>query len=63
MKGRRIEPAVGLGRPPILAEFHDIFSHVSPSLKVATINLFEHEQRPDRIHSIRIVRSRLCCSR
>src|ERR1700739_4208742 len=28
MKGRGIEPAVGLDRPAVLAEFHDIFRHL-----------------------------------
>ena len=29
VKGRRVEPAVGFDRPAVLAEFHDIFRHVS----------------------------------
>src|SRR5450432_2814282 len=31
VKRRGVEPAVGFDRPPVLAEFDDVFSHVCPS--------------------------------
>src|SRR5450631_69321 len=37
MKGRRVEAAIRLDRPPVLAEFDNIFSHASRSPEIAAI--------------------------
>src|SRR5580692_4092855 len=44
MKRRRVETAVRFDRPPVLAEFHDIFRHETP--RNCRLNLTRFKARP-----------------
>src|SRR5665647_3488761 len=41
VKCRRIEAAVGFDRPAVLAEFHDIFSHLRPASDPLAVKVYQ----------------------